>query len=497
MMSHIDSSVSRSRESDWQNIYLDHLYSDGLCLPIPSLIVDRDGKKMHTPSNAWTFNLGPSTNTTWWDIKSPLLLYSIQSFAHNRTVRISSSAGSHVAGKIPRLLKKCTSYAYLENAPSLEVFRASLVQVMQELASFLKQNQTYWEYWLPVAWYKWGATRTADLGFDSRFSQRLESIRIPGGPKGVAVRSEDPVRGPLDPELERPLLQLALVNDKSPVRKHLLQKLAVSLCLAFGRNPLCYRLLLEKDFNPEISIQNDCEKTLLIPQIKKRRLIRSSMTSVPLDPFLAELIEEVILSNQQISSTVANIASDIGNKTIELHRPIFMRKRPRGAVLKSADYKYALSFASHDFAGLLKAFVMRHNIISPITNSLLIVTPRRLRYTFATDLVDMGLSKRELAFALNHSDTQNVRVYYGIGERIVPHIEQAARGRIEPILKFFKPSLEDYGDGTFHPATSCSLPISPPVSCYLCPAFRPYAEAKHDVHLRVLEKHLGHCPTEN
>lgn len=495
MTSHIDLSVSQPRETDWQSIYLDRQFCDGLCLPIPSHIIDRDGKEMHTTSNAWLFNLGPSTFKRRWEIRSQLLLYSLQSFAHARIVRISSSAGADVVINIPRLLKKCKSYACLENATCLEGYRTSLVQIMQELASYLKQNQTYWQYWLPVAWYKWGATRTADLGFDSRFSQQLESIRIPGGPKGVAVRNENPVCGPLDPELERPLLQLALINDKSQERDHLQQKLAVALCLAFGRNPLCYRLLLEKDFDPQKSIEDYYEKTLFIPSIKKRAQIRSSKKSVPLDPFLAVLIEKVIHSNLQISSTVENITNDIGTSTIELNRPIFMRKRPRGTVLKSSDYKHALSFQGGEFSKLLKAFVRRHKIISPITNDLLNATPRRLRYTFATDLVDMGVSKRELALALDHSDTQNVRVYYGIGERIVPHIEKAAAGRIEPILNYFKPSLEDCSDSAPLPSTTCLPPLLPPVSCYLCPAFRPFSEAKHDAHLKALEMHLKHHQT--
>ena len=93
-----------------------------------------------------------------------------------------------------------------------------------------------------------------------------------------------------------------------------------------------------------------------------------------------------------------------------------------------------------DFRKLLVDFVVRHQIISPITGELLHITARRMRYTFATDMVDMGLSKAELAIALGHNDTQNVRVYYDIGARIVPHLKKAASGRIEPILEIFVPN---------------------------------------------------------
>lgn len=60
---------------------------------------------------------------------------------------------------------------------------------------------------------------------------------------------------------------------------------------------------------------------------------------------------------------------------------------------------------STGIANLVKAFIKRHNIISPLTGELLHVTPRRLRYTLATGLAAEGISKRELARILDHTDT--------------------------------------------------------------------------------------------
>ncbi|MDH8356919.1 site-specific integrase, partial [Klebsiella pneumoniae] len=68
----------------------------------------------------------------------------------------------------------------------------------------------------------------------------------------------------------------------------------------------------------------------------------------------------------------------------------------------------AYNMLSTGIANLLKAFIKRHSIISPLTGELLHVTPRRLRYTLATGLAAEGISKRELARILDHTDTQHV-----------------------------------------------------------------------------------------
>jgi hypothetical protein len=472
--------------SEWQQAYLDTLIASGETLPIPHSIIDRDGQPIDVSGNRWVFPLGPSTQTYGWKVESPLLRHTLMSFAINRIVRISSRAGSTVTQNIPIMLRQSSSYDRLASALDLESFRNALTLVMQELAERLRNNQTYWRYWLPVAWFKWGASRVADLGFDQIFAQRLESMRIPGGPKGAAVRSGDPLIGALDHELERPLLQLALIADASTKHSHLQQKLAIALTLAFGRNPLSLRMLFEEDFQPDTDVAGAPVHSLAIPLIKKRQAPRTSFQTFIIAPSLASLITQVIEANQEMRPSTGNVPQSSLISGEHRARPLFMCREPRRVILETSEHKFAHSLSGSRFNGMLINFVKRHKIVSPITGNLLHITPRRMRYTFATDMVDMGLSKTELAVALGHSDTQSVSVYYDIGARIVPHLEKAARGRIEPILEMFMPSSKpaEALPGSCEKGTNR---LEAPLTCYLCPAFKPYAEVDHSRVLETLE----------
>lgn len=311
-------------------------------------------------------------------------------------------------------------------------------------------------------------------------------MRIPGGPKGAAVRSGDPLRGPLDHELERPLIQLALRSDNSTKPKHLQQKLAVALTLAFGRNPLSLRMMLEEDFKDIEGSDGITECSLSIPLIKKRLPPRAKFQTFIIGPELASIIRQVIAANRQ-RHPLPN-SGENGNEPYL--RPLFMARNPRGIILETSDHRFALTLASSDFNALLQGFVVRHKIVSPVTGELLHITSRRMRYTFATDMVDMGLSKAELAIALGHGDTQNVRVYYDIGSRIVKHLEKAASGRIEPMLELFT-SSGNAEQKNIHTEKSAQR-LLPPLSCYLCPAFKPFIEARHDLVLSgLLECHCN------
>lgn len=472
---------------EWQQDYVDSLISTESVLPIPQTIVDRDGQRMDTSHTRWVFPLGPSTSAYNWEIESPLLRFALMSFAINRIQRVSASAGYIFATDVPTMIRKSPSYEHLASAPDLATFREILMSVMIELARQLRQSQTYWRYWHPVAWFKWCATRIADLGFDPNFASRLASIRIPGGSKGAAVRSGDPLRGPLDHELERPLLQLALRSDNSTKPKHLQQKLAVALTLAFGRNPLSLRMMLEDDFKDIGTNDGTTECRLSIPLIKKRLPPRAKFQTFLIGPELASTIRQVIEANRR--RLPLPISSAKGEEPYL--RPLFMARIPREIILETSDHRFALTLAGCDFNALLQGFVARHKIVSPVTGELLHITSRRMRYTFATDMVDMGLSKAELAVALGHSDTQNVRVYYDIGSRIVKHLEKAARGRIEPMLELFISSNTE-GPESRHIEKPVQR-LMPPLSCYLCPAFKPFIEARHDLVLSGLA--VCHCST--
>ncbi|MDR8469758.1 phage integrase family protein, partial [Acinetobacter baumannii] len=100
------------------------------------------------------------------------------------------------------------------------------------------------------------------------------------------------------------------------------------------------------------------------------------------------------------------------------HRPLLIRKNRNSVAVLSQDAENIFNMTSGDVFRLITAFVKRHNIISPLTGMLMHVTPRRLRYTLATGLAAEGISRRELARILDHTDTQHVGVYFDVAGKI-------------------------------------------------------------------------------
>jgi hypothetical protein len=159
---------------------------------------------------------------------------------------------------------------------------------------------------------------------------------------------------------------------------------------------------------------------------------------------------------------------------------------------------------SEGITGCLKSFVKRHKIISPLTNEILNITVRRLRYTLGTALAAEGISKKELARILDHTDTQHVQVYFELAGSIVEHLDKAAAKGFSQYLKLFRGQIIDSDSeainlnsnnkqllfidesapteltniGVCGKESICHL--DPPFSCYLCEKFQPYSFANHE-----------------
>jgi hypothetical protein len=120
-----------------------------------------------------------------------------------------------------------------------------------------------------------------------------------------------------------------------------------------------------------------------------------------------------------------------------------------------------------------------------------------------------GISARDLAEALDHSDLQNVRVYFDAQSTVVERLDRAGATAIAPKLALFKgqPKPRAEGDGSPRDQTKtiriipelisadhhvrdlgecgkgefCNL--FPPYSCYPCDKFEPFDDslADHDL----------------
>ncbi len=194
-------------------------------------------------------------------------------------------------------------------------------------------------------------------------------------------------------------------------------------------------------------------------------------------------------------------------------RPLFMRDSVDEWRVGTGVEEYAYHMTGKEFLRLIRGFATRMAIQSPRTGRQLRLSSRRLRYTFATTMVELGASKTMLATMLDHSDTQHVRVYYALkGARLTRILDRAAALRLGPLMKLFKgmpigvdskaardvcqekrvrfvgdvDAVEPVEIGACGQSPRCLL--DPPFSCYVCPKFQPYLEADHQAVLDALLK---------
>ncbi|MFJ7286102.1 hypothetical protein [Pseudomonas sp. NPDC099000] len=395
-----------------------------------------------------------------------------------------------------------SSFYELQKYLKLISFDSSLKEAGEELVNIFKKNiselsegRALHKIYRPVQFYIWGAMEYPDLCFSEQYGFVLDEMTIPGGPKGEAVRTEDIALGPLHLLLELPRLTQALELDCGQELEHHQQRAAVALCIAFGPNPRVLTYCNEEDVLDLTPDADSSTYQINLPRIKKGFMHpRENMRTVGMSTDVAKHVVSLIEKNQETKAEWVD-----GGKTYKLERRLFVSKTPNPMALKTKNFADIYNLCSCDISYLLKAFVSRMKILSPITGNKLQLNARRLRYTFATSLVMNGISKRGLAIALDHSDTQNVGVYFALKEMLVDMLDNAAKGGYSNLTGLFKgeiiatdmqrwsspvPDQIDYiREGTQEELGRCGSQslcgLDPPFSCYLCPLFKAYRFANH------------------
>ena len=350
-------------------------------------------------------------------------------------------------------------------------------------------------------WYVWCADAGFE-GFDIDVSIELRALVIGGNDKGSAVLSHDPNEGPLrDSEFQAIISRL-----KSPRTVELLstfELVACRLMVAFGPNPKNLVWLNEEDLIKEKVSEDRTIYRLKIPRIKKRTAgPRDLLKPRPLSPELGKLVEELIAENRLMRVADPNWHAD------RFAAPLFCRRHPSVVLRGTAHEVDAYRVSTFAFNHALETFVRNCDLRSS-AGSRLHLSPRRLRYTFATRLVQEGASPLELAEALDHTDVQHVMVYFNARSNIVtdldramalklaPHAQaflgklitsetKALRGR-DPASRIYKETSEA---GSLKTLGNCGqfgfCSLYAPIACYTCVDFQPWLDAPHGEVLREL-----------
>jgi integrase len=338
--------------------------------------------------------------------------------------------------------------------------------------------------------YVWGAFGSQLPDFDPELAVALEAVRAPGNIKGAAVRGHDPEHGPLDADEQRLLIE-AVQRAEGNAR----DRAVVMLYFELGLNTEAgARLrgdgLIQYTANivgTDGFSRQETAYHLAVPRMKKRTELRETR-------------------NRPLSQ-------DLGD--------LLMQLRPEQPEAPLLDWLHGPDSRSR-IRGALQRWVKAANLISPRTGQLLRLSPRRLRYTLATQMAAEGASRHKIADVLDHTDLQNVEVYIEASSSMARQVATRLDQHLEAVVRRFQgkvvgrtgpASLPGVG-GRVVPGSVLQLPmlpvdvggigvcgrnvqvdgvcrLAPPLSCYGCDKFAAFVDAPHAQVGDALERLIG------
>ena len=225
--------------------------------------------------------------------------------------------------------------------------------------------------------YQWGIAR-GHPDFDPDLFRVLQTITAVGNSKGHNVRFRHSIKGPFSPD-ELLMIGRAITEGCGTDR----DRAIVMLHLELGHNPNASARLRNRDF---IRYETDSAVAyqLEVPRVKKRTSRRETKTR-PITVTLGRLLER--------------LRQDPSDGSLLHWLP---QTNPEAAITEA-----------------MRRFARDANLISPRTQRRLVINPRRFRFSVATHMAEEGASIIHIAEVLDHTDTQNVRVYVETASSIV------------------------------------------------------------------------------
>ncbi|MEP3145401.1 tyrosine-type recombinase/integrase [Qipengyuania citrea] len=460
---------------------------------LPSVVIDRRGMPVDISGERWLLNEPTAKLTLDW------ALYAIDDKA------LRESFKRYFAWLITTQspMSVFNSFRFVEVLTRTSAFREAdekcveipYLAFSEARASLSKEQQ--WQLHYSRQLYRWCAAQGYSH-FSTGVADKLGDIVIGGNAKGQAVRSKDPTKGPLDAQEVASLtsaLRSARVNGSMPLGEQAI----VWLALTTGSNASQYASLREEDLREEKIGDQVIAYILRVPRQKKGHVQhRAEFRERRLTPFVGQVIAELIAQNQ---------AEHPAEEDDYAARPLLRAKAPAfGHNHPLADWAWHTTRGQ--ITNLLKRSVQQLGVLSR-TGDPLCVSFRRFRYTLATRAIDNGASAYEVADVLDHSDLQNVGVYFDVHSNIVEHLDQTMALALAPRAQAFAKLVENeasairgdvsgsrvyHGDrerdltepvGTCGNHSFCNVSAAP-LACYTCPMFQPWMDGPHDLVLESL-----------
>jgi len=408
---------------------------------IPNTLITFWGDRIDSSDDVWYFDETASKETIKFSrIKNSYIRYSVKIFIATQSVSKSLKHTRNIWYRLSSILGEIDS-SKIEN---------DIIKVIDGYIHDSRGTNSEHQIWYLKSWYLW----CFDMGlpyFNEDYADYLSSISISGNTKGQAVMSLEENHGPLN---DKEISCFTSLLSKDPCVSA--EKTMAYLFLTLGCNPRNLSLLKWQDFSTVSS--GDYKVYLLkVPRIKKRVKNRKEFKTRELDQRVGKILEGYKLQN----------CSEF--------------------VFCNMD---GLPYTAQKIQILFSNYAKRLTSKSEING--IHLTPRRLRYTFATRLVMSGVSKERLADLLDHTDLQHVQVYYDLRHQIKGFLTEAENKELGQILRRFEGNIDPQMDssnkdikyytlkansalGKCGSDSHCEL--NAPYSCFVCPKFNAFSDS--------------------
>lgn len=348
-----------------------------------------------------------------------------------------------------------------------------------------------------------------DRHIDDAVFKLTDQWRLGGNDKGGAVLTLDPETGPFS-DLEFEAIGLHAAHRYAEGKLRTDEYACLSMFKASGRRATQIASIKCKDFSYSAEYTGAPTYVVQIPKAKVRGgRFRSALKPYALVNSVAQVVE-LHIKEQTASVEAALERAMTPEERGEL--PLFIDVNTLEEIQSTSSetlLDYLKSELPHikrgNLAKKLNSAVNKLEIISERTGELLKSTPYRFRYTLGTRAAREGAGILTIANLLDHSDTQNVKVYVANTPEHAVHISKVMNQPLARYASAFAGKLvENEDEANAENEGAARIPFREkdcdvgscgtnsfcqdyaPIACYLCPKFRPWADAPHHLILEWL-----------
>lgn len=326
----------------------------------------------------------------------------------------------------------------------------------------------------------------------------LRQLRLAGNKKGVAVLTMDPDQGPLT-DIELQSIRSALNGRYALGQLHERHYLLAWLVILLGQRPVQYAALKVCDLSVEQNSEGQPTYVLKVPRAKQRdQLERAEFKNHSINPDVGELL---LKHAKEVRRRFSKLLIDANQA------PLFAQEEAG----ERAQGGFEFHATSNEISWRIKSIFSRLKAYSERTGSRINCNATRFRRTVGTRAAEEGYGELVIAELLDHTDTQNARVYVQATPKILENIDRAVAFQMAPLAQAFAGKIVRDESAAVRGADPTSRIVDPkfcaapdkavgtcgshgfcgflaPIACYTCLSFQPWLDGPHLAVYEWLEK---------